>query len=91
MTSWPAGVGREILGELDSTNAEALRRAAAGAAGTFRGELTGAAGGAAKGVDWAQTGPAPIVAASASAPMGRKRAKFISSSPFTGVATTEVS
>ena len=33
MTSWPAGVGREILGELDSTNAEALRRAAAGAAG----------------------------------------------------------
>ena len=33
MTSWPAGVGREILGELDSTNAEALRRAAGGAAG----------------------------------------------------------
>ena len=28
MTSWPAGVGREILAELDSTNAEALRRAA---------------------------------------------------------------
>ena len=32
-TSWPAGVGREILAETDSTNAEALRRAAAGAAG----------------------------------------------------------
>ena len=26
MTSWPAGVGREILAETDSTNAEALRR-----------------------------------------------------------------
>jgi BirA family biotin operon repressor/biotin-[acetyl-CoA-carboxylase] ligase len=33
MTSWPAGVGREIHGVLDSTNAEALRRAAAGATG----------------------------------------------------------
>ena len=33
MTAWPAGVGREIHAELDSTNAEALRRAAAGAAG----------------------------------------------------------
>ena len=29
MTRWPAGVGREIHAELDSTNAEALRRAAA--------------------------------------------------------------
>lgn len=33
MTSWPAGVGREILETLDSTNAEALRRAAAGGVG----------------------------------------------------------
>ncbi len=33
MTSWPAGVGREILAETDSTNAEALRRAATGRAG----------------------------------------------------------
>jgi BirA family biotin operon repressor/biotin-[acetyl-CoA-carboxylase] ligase len=30
---WPAGVGREIHDRLDSTNAEALRRAGAGAAG----------------------------------------------------------
>lgn len=30
MTSWPAGVGREIHAVLDSTNAEALRHAAAG-------------------------------------------------------------
>jgi BirA family biotin operon repressor/biotin-[acetyl-CoA-carboxylase] ligase len=33
MTSWPAGVGREIHPELDSTNAESLRQAAAGAVG----------------------------------------------------------
>jgi len=33
MTSWPAGVGREIHPELDSTNAEALRQAAAGETG----------------------------------------------------------
>ena len=33
MDAWPAGVGREILAETDSTNAEALRRAAAGEAG----------------------------------------------------------
>jgi BirA family biotin operon repressor/biotin-[acetyl-CoA-carboxylase] ligase len=33
MAGWPAGVGREILGITDSTNAEALRRAAAGATG----------------------------------------------------------
>ncbi len=33
MASWPAGVGREIHAELDSTNAEALRRAAAGVRG----------------------------------------------------------
>jgi BirA family biotin operon repressor/biotin-[acetyl-CoA-carboxylase] ligase len=33
MTDWPAGVGREVCAELDSTNAEALRRAAAGARG----------------------------------------------------------
>ena len=33
MERWPAGVGREIVDELDSTNAEALRRAAAGAFG----------------------------------------------------------
>jgi BirA family transcriptional regulator, biotin operon repressor / biotin---[acetyl-CoA-carboxylase] ligase len=33
MTDWPAGVGREVFAALDSTNAEALRRAAAGAAG----------------------------------------------------------
>lgn len=33
MTAWPAGVGREILAETDSTNAEALRRARAGEAG----------------------------------------------------------
>ncbi len=32
MADWPPGVGREIHGELDSTNAEALRLAAAGAA-----------------------------------------------------------
>jgi BirA family biotin operon repressor/biotin-[acetyl-CoA-carboxylase] ligase len=31
--AWPAGVAREIHAELDSTNAEALRRAAAGATG----------------------------------------------------------
>jgi len=31
--SWPAGVGREIRESLDSTNAEALRRAAGGEAG----------------------------------------------------------
>jgi BirA family biotin operon repressor/biotin-[acetyl-CoA-carboxylase] ligase len=31
--TWPAGVGREILNQTDSTNAEALRRAAAGEAG----------------------------------------------------------
>ncbi|MFO1143468.1 MAG: biotin--[acetyl-CoA-carboxylase] ligase [Amaricoccus sp.] len=30
MDAWPPGVGREILAETDSTNAEALRRAAAG-------------------------------------------------------------
>lgn len=33
MAGWPAGVGREILALVDSTNAEALRRAAAGEAG----------------------------------------------------------
>ncbi len=33
MEHWPAGVGREIHETLDSTNAEALRRAAAGEAG----------------------------------------------------------
>lgn len=33
MDGWPAGVGREILAEIDSTNAEALRRAAAGEVG----------------------------------------------------------
>jgi BirA family biotin operon repressor/biotin-[acetyl-CoA-carboxylase] ligase len=33
METWPAGVAREIYAELDSTNAEALRRAAAGAQG----------------------------------------------------------
>jgi BirA family transcriptional regulator, biotin operon repressor / biotin---[acetyl-CoA-carboxylase] ligase len=33
MEPWPAGVGREIHAALDSTNAEALRRAATGAAG----------------------------------------------------------
>ncbi|MFO1207644.1 MAG: biotin--[acetyl-CoA-carboxylase] ligase [Amaricoccus sp.] len=33
MDAWPRGVGREILAEADSTNAEALRRAAAGAVG----------------------------------------------------------
>lgn len=33
MADWPPGVGREIHDEIDSTNAEALRRAAAGVAG----------------------------------------------------------
>jgi BirA family biotin operon repressor/biotin-[acetyl-CoA-carboxylase] ligase len=33
MADWPEGVGREVHAELDSTNAEALRRAAAGEAG----------------------------------------------------------
>jgi BirA family biotin operon repressor/biotin-[acetyl-CoA-carboxylase] ligase len=33
MAGWPAGVGREALAEIDSTNAEALRRLAAGDAG----------------------------------------------------------
>ena len=33
MTNWPAGIGREIHDSLDSTNAEALRRAAAGETG----------------------------------------------------------
>jgi BirA family biotin operon repressor/biotin-[acetyl-CoA-carboxylase] ligase len=33
MNGWPAGTGREIHAVLDSTNAEALRRAAAGATG----------------------------------------------------------
>jgi BirA family biotin operon repressor/biotin-[acetyl-CoA-carboxylase] ligase len=33
MASWPEGVGREVHDTLDSTNAEALRRAAAGEAG----------------------------------------------------------
>ena len=33
MRTWPAGIGREIHEALDSTNAEALRRAAAGEAG----------------------------------------------------------
>jgi BirA family transcriptional regulator, biotin operon repressor / biotin---[acetyl-CoA-carboxylase] ligase len=33
MSGWPAGIGREIHEALDSTNAEALRRAAAGATG----------------------------------------------------------
>jgi len=33
MHDWPAGVGREIFPELDSTNAEALRRARAGDVG----------------------------------------------------------
>src|SRR5918997_1594879 len=33
MVPWPAGIGREIFEVLDSTNAEALRRAAAGDAG----------------------------------------------------------
>jgi BirA family biotin operon repressor/biotin-[acetyl-CoA-carboxylase] ligase len=33
MSSWPAGIGREIHEVLDSTNAEALRRAAAGETG----------------------------------------------------------
>jgi len=33
MTQWPAGIGREIHDSLDSTNAEALRRAAGGETG----------------------------------------------------------
>lgn len=33
MTAWPEGVGREVVEKTDSTNAEALRRAAAGEAG----------------------------------------------------------
>lgn len=33
MEPWPAGTGREVHAELDSTNAEALRRLAAGAPG----------------------------------------------------------
>ncbi len=33
MGDWPAGTGREVLAETDSTNAEALRRLAAGDAG----------------------------------------------------------
>src|SRR6187431_982931 len=33
MDRWPAGVGREILETVDSTNAEALRRAEAGETG----------------------------------------------------------
>jgi BirA family biotin operon repressor/biotin-[acetyl-CoA-carboxylase] ligase len=33
VSGWPAGVGREIRDSLDSTNAEALRRAAAGETG----------------------------------------------------------
>jgi BirA family transcriptional regulator, biotin operon repressor / biotin---[acetyl-CoA-carboxylase] ligase len=33
MAPWPAGTGREVVAELDSTNAEALRRAAAGERG----------------------------------------------------------
>ncbi len=33
MTDWPAGLGREACAELDSTNAEALRRAARGETG----------------------------------------------------------
>src|SRR5688572_29433637 len=33
MRPWPAGVRREVFAELDSTNAEALRRAATGDAG----------------------------------------------------------
>ena len=33
MKGWPEGVGREVHATLDSTNAEALRRAAAGEAG----------------------------------------------------------
>lgn len=33
MDGWPAGVGREVLAEIDSTNAEALRRAQAGETG----------------------------------------------------------
>jgi BirA family biotin operon repressor/biotin-[acetyl-CoA-carboxylase] ligase len=33
MTPWPPGLGRELHDSLDSTNAEALRRAAAGAEG----------------------------------------------------------
>jgi len=33
MPAWPAGVAREVFDTLDSTNAEALRRAAAGATG----------------------------------------------------------
>ena len=33
MRTWPAGIGREIHDTLDSTNAEALRRAAAGETG----------------------------------------------------------
>lgn len=33
MEAWPAGVGREILAETDSSNAEALRRATAGVSG----------------------------------------------------------
>ena len=33
MAPWPAGTGREVHAELDSTNAEALRRLAAGAPG----------------------------------------------------------
>jgi BirA family biotin operon repressor/biotin-[acetyl-CoA-carboxylase] ligase len=33
MDSWPPGIGREILAETDSTNAEALRRAREGATG----------------------------------------------------------
>jgi BirA family biotin operon repressor/biotin-[acetyl-CoA-carboxylase] ligase len=33
MADWPAGYGREVHAELDSTNAEALRRAAAGERG----------------------------------------------------------
>lgn len=47
MSSWPEGVGREVHASLDSTNAEALRRAAAGEAGPLwimAGEQTAARG-----------------------------------------------
>ena len=33
MGDWPEGVGREVFARLDSTNAEALRRAVTGASG----------------------------------------------------------
>lgn len=74
-SDWPAGVGRVVLDEADSTNAEALRRASAGAAPQWIMARRQTAGRGRRGRAWADAdgnlaatlllsdpGPAPVAA-----------------------------